>query len=495
MTPHRDQIVDDYLARLEVAVADLPAARRAEIVAEVRARIARSRAAAAEKSDADVLQLLDEIGDPAAVAAQAAGSLPAPQRAGWREALAIAGLVSIWPVGVALLWWSRVWPTRAKLIATLVPPGGYLSLALVNATLPLWFATLPRVEMQLAGVSLLLTLDVWLVLPVVSTVYLAAMAWQRARRWVLVLAIAGPVAFLLVGVDVIPVVTSRPETSALPDLTTTQFTEKFAAQGCDGPVELGGRWITACRANSGSIAAYGPDDHAVDTVVATFLRQGGTLLVAPQPDQLFDAVVRGVCRPAAAERVRAWVDGHLQGGQTNIDGYRLGIVDLGGDVTFSVAASGPAQGTAGAPRTSPPALPPPGATVASQPAIPNLTTSEFRSRLSAAGFSCDQPGDLAGVWVTGCKEALNAVVAYGQDDHTIGEVIVFPSLTQRSTPEQLSQLFTPVIGAVCAPADAGQIDAWALSHLGGGEIDIDGYQVGVAPLGGTASLAISRSRP
>jgi hypothetical protein len=494
MTPRGDQVVDGYMARLQIALADVPAPRRAEIVAEIGARIAESRAAAGEENDADVFRLLDDIGDPATLAAQAAASLPAPPRAGWREGLAIAGLVSIWPVGVALLWWSRVWPTRAKLIGTLVPPGGYLSLTVAISAAALWTATLPPVQMRLAGVSLLLVEDVWLVLPVVTAVYLATMAWRRARRSVLFLTIAGPVAVLLVGVDVIPVVISQPETSALPDLTTSRFIDKFAAQGCDGPVELGGVWITVCKASSGSIAAYGPDDHTVNMVVATLVRQGGSLL-APQPEQLFDAVVRGVCRPAAVGQVRAWVDNHLRGGQTDIDGYRLGIVDLGGDVTLTIAASGPARGTAGAPQTTPPALPPPGATVAGSPAIPNLTTSEFLSRLDAAGFSCHEPGELAGVWVTGCSDASNAVVAYGPDDHAISQVLVFPRLTKQPTPEQMGQLFTTVIVAVCVPADAGQIDGWALGHLGGGQTDIDGYRVGVAPLGGAASLSISRSLP
>lgn len=108
-----------------------------------------------------------------------------------------------------------------------------------------------------------------------------------------------------------------------------------------------------CKANSGSIAAYGSDDHTVGTVVATFVRQPGNPL-APPPDQLFDTVVHGVCQPPAAGQVRAWVDDHLGGGQTDIDGYRLGIVDLGGDVTLSVVASARSQGTAGAPQTAPP---------------------------------------------------------------------------------------------------------------------------------------------
>ena len=58
---------------------------------------------------------------------------------------------SVRPVGVALLGWSRVWPTRAKLIATLVPSGGYSSLALLNTASALWTATLPPVECSSSG--------------------------------------------------------------------------------------------------------------------------------------------------------------------------------------------------------------------------------------------------------------------------------------------------------------------------------------------------------
>lgn len=420
------------------------------------------------------------------------GERSAP-RAGWREALAIAGLVTVWPVGVALLWWSRVWPTRTKLIGTLAPPGGYLSMVVVSSALGLWTLSLPAVEMRLIGVPLLLLYDVWLVLPVVTGIYLATTAWPRVRRWVLGLAVAGPVAVLIVVLSVIGVVTAGPATGALPDLTTSQFTLKFVGTECDGPVELVGVWITACKADSGTIAAYGPDDHTVDTVVATFVKQRDDFL-APQPAQFFDRVVQGVCRPAAVEHVRAWVNDHQPGGQAEVDGYRLGVVDLGGEVTLSIAATGRTV-AAGAPQTTPsPGLTAPGAAVAGQPAIPNLTTAEFGSRLGAAGFSCYGTNDLGAAWVTPCTDTTSTVVAYGPDDHTIGQVIVFPSLLRQRTPEQTGQLFTTVIGAVCAPADAGRIDGWVLGHLGGGQIDVDGYQVTVAAQADASSLIISRSR-
>ena len=94
--PRGDQIVDGYLAQVDVALGDLPPAQRAPIVEEVRTRIARARASLADESDADVFRMLDQIGDPAAAAAQGRAGLPAVPRTGWREVLAIAGLILVW---------------------------------------------------------------------------------------------------------------------------------------------------------------------------------------------------------------------------------------------------------------------------------------------------------------------------------------------------------------------------------------------------------------
>src|SRR5215467_5982217 len=113
---------------------------------------------------------------------QAAAGGPAPPRAGWREVLAIAGLVSIWPIGAVLLWTSRVWSTRAKLIGTLVPPGGYLSLAVAYQALAyLEFALVSAGrtvdDLRLANAFNNVALAVWTVLPVATGIYLAALAW------------------------------------------------------------------------------------------------------------------------------------------------------------------------------------------------------------------------------------------------------------------------------------------------------------------------------
>ena len=130
-----DKLVEDYLDRLDDAHAELPRSRRRELVQEIEDHIAEARAELDPEDDLGVRNLLDRIGDPSEIAAEAAGgrSLEAP-RARWRDVAAlillpIGGVVVPflgWVVGVALLWVSDAWSTREKLIGTFVVPGGLL---------------------------------------------------------------------------------------------------------------------------------------------------------------------------------------------------------------------------------------------------------------------------------------------------------------------------------------------------------------------------------
>ncbi len=133
-SPHADQIIEGYLARLDSLLAPLSAARRVELIDEVRAHIAEARERLVDETDADLLNILDRLGDPADTANAEIGraeTLSTPATGGRSrvlEVLAIVFLLLFWPVGVALLWISDVWTTRDKVIGTLVPPGGYLAL-------------------------------------------------------------------------------------------------------------------------------------------------------------------------------------------------------------------------------------------------------------------------------------------------------------------------------------------------------------------------------
>ncbi len=123
-------------------------------------------------------------------------------RAGWLEILALVGLIFFWPVGVVLLWISRVWSTREKLIGMLVLPGGYALVAIqlwwMLSGVSAWTCTtdptyakdqLPpcppfvqaNLTLMLATLVLNAMLGLELVLPVVGSVYLARRAWRSNR--------------------------------------------------------------------------------------------------------------------------------------------------------------------------------------------------------------------------------------------------------------------------------------------------------------------------
>ncbi len=203
MTPTPEQLIRDYLKRLKQELADLPSARRREIVEEISENIEEARASGAA-DEASVRSLLDRLGDPADIAADARERLGVPaRRAGILEIAALVLLlvggivvpVVGWFVGVALLWASAVWTTRDKLVGTLVVPGG-LALTLFLAFSPGYSeacsqefdpetgAPIPGTEictggppeaMAILGPILFVAL---LVAPLLTTVYLA----RRMRR-------------------------------------------------------------------------------------------------------------------------------------------------------------------------------------------------------------------------------------------------------------------------------------------------------------------------
>lgn len=120
----------DYLHRLERAAKRLPRAERHELVEEITAHL--TEATNAGMSDAAALTVLDRLGDPEDIVE---AQLPAAdERRGGREWAAIlllllGGFIFFvgWIAGVVLLWGSRAWSTREKLIGTLIFPGGLVS--------------------------------------------------------------------------------------------------------------------------------------------------------------------------------------------------------------------------------------------------------------------------------------------------------------------------------------------------------------------------------
>lgn len=131
MNGTRQREVGEYLRRLQRSTRDLPAQRRDEILAEIEEHIEAGLAELPTPTEADVRNVLERVGDPADIAAEARerfGIKPTRRNRTDPAAiilLLIGGFTIIgWFVGVVLLWISDAWNTRDKLIGTLVVPGG-----------------------------------------------------------------------------------------------------------------------------------------------------------------------------------------------------------------------------------------------------------------------------------------------------------------------------------------------------------------------------------
>lgn len=160
---HSEELVRGYLERLDAATADLPADMRDDLRTDVRAHLDEIRAT--NPGEAAFRQALDRLGSPESMAAEARAELmsanpaAAPARAPaagpgpttsspGRDALTVVCLLlvpamlgvvfSVFGIvlGVAiawgLLWTSRTWTPREKLLATLVWPGGLIAPALLG---------------------------------------------------------------------------------------------------------------------------------------------------------------------------------------------------------------------------------------------------------------------------------------------------------------------------------------------------------------------------
>src|SRR4051812_26297638 len=188
-------LAGEYLARLDAELAGLPRARREEIVDEIREHIAEADAG----DEAELRTVLDRLGHPADIAAEARerfGVAPPPRRG----ALEVAALVLLliggvvvpglgWLAGVVLLWISDVWALRDKLIGTLVVPGGLggalLFLFVGTASLgQICSDTGPGSAVECSGgLSPALAIAIFAVLvlaPIASVVYLAVRMKRRS---------------------------------------------------------------------------------------------------------------------------------------------------------------------------------------------------------------------------------------------------------------------------------------------------------------------------
>jgi hypothetical protein len=133
MVTTHDPLVRRYLDTLERELGDLPRDRRREILEEIREHIEEARTSDQLESEADIRNLLERVGDPSEIAAEARdrfgirGKRPGAMEVLTLVLLLIGGIVVPvlgWIVGVVFLWMSETWTYRERLIGTLVVPGG-----------------------------------------------------------------------------------------------------------------------------------------------------------------------------------------------------------------------------------------------------------------------------------------------------------------------------------------------------------------------------------
>jgi hypothetical protein len=122
-------LADEYLKRLDRAARALPRHERVELVTDVRTHL--EAGLPPDATEADVRNLLDELGSPEEIVTAASPERTLVTR-GAREVFALLLLVTGFPpvigwlVGVGLLLWSPLWSSGQKLLAILVWPGGYV---------------------------------------------------------------------------------------------------------------------------------------------------------------------------------------------------------------------------------------------------------------------------------------------------------------------------------------------------------------------------------
>jgi hypothetical protein len=153
-----DRMVDAYLSYLTKAAEPLPAERRTELVADVRAHIAEARAAGAN-SESEVQQVLRDLGDPDDIVAAATDGLvlvEQPPRLRLRDFAALALLlfgpvllVVGWLVGVWLLWTSDRWNRGEKLLGTLAWPATWAAAFVAEIVFQ------PQIWMDVVGAELI----------------------------------------------------------------------------------------------------------------------------------------------------------------------------------------------------------------------------------------------------------------------------------------------------------------------------------------------------
>ena len=187
---HADQIVAGYLKRLEAELALFPTTRRKELMAQIADHIDEARGQLVDETDADLLSIIDRLGEPEEISAEARARFQlTTTTAGPLEIIAIlligAGgvifpyLPVAWLIGTGLVWRSKSWSAREKYF------GAYLPLV-VGLAILLISALVAGSGVHDLGFFVLGALVSGILLPLGTAVYLAIRLWRRlpSLAWV-----------------------------------------------------------------------------------------------------------------------------------------------------------------------------------------------------------------------------------------------------------------------------------------------------------------------
>jgi uncharacterized membrane protein len=147
----RQGLIEDYLKQLGKALSDAPAASRRELLEDVRGHIAEAWARDPQQDRAALLNILERLGPPDALAREQRERLNIPAQAERTDLLAPIAIVLtaiFWPIGIVLAWISTRWRLRDKAIATALPILGLALLLALSLPALLFFQSGPVVTRQ-----------------------------------------------------------------------------------------------------------------------------------------------------------------------------------------------------------------------------------------------------------------------------------------------------------------------------------------------------------
>jgi uncharacterized membrane protein len=188
-----ESLIHDYLKELKRELRGLPRHRRRRFLKEVQTRVAAARSSLSAESEAEIRRMLDRLGHPADVAAEAHDFARRPVRRSALEdgaltllsplvilvAVFVAPVLLLgWVVGAIMLWLSRAWTAGEKLMGMTLSGVSFVWAGIIGFNLQI-----SDPEAGFAGVVLAVSLIgffllVQMVPALVGVIYL----WRTLRR-------------------------------------------------------------------------------------------------------------------------------------------------------------------------------------------------------------------------------------------------------------------------------------------------------------------------